>query len=32
MELLDQNNTLEQLLGSIEKKKISIVTAFASGT
>jgi len=32
MELLDQNNTLEQLLGSIEGKKISIVTAFASGT
>jgi hypothetical protein len=32
MELLDQTNTLEQLLGSIKEKKISIVTAFASGT
>ena len=32
MELLDQTNTLEQLLGSIEGKKISIVTAFACGT
>lgn len=32
MELLDQNNTLEQLIGSIEGKKIFIVTAFASRT
>lgn len=32
MVLLDETNTLEQLLGLIKGKKIAIVTAFASGT
>ncbi len=32
MEVLSQNNTLRSYLGKLQGKKISIVTAFASGT